>query len=213
MRRQVVLFARAPVPGRTKTRLAASIGDRDAAAVAAALLRHALGVVSGSSGWGGVLSWADDPARDVDVPHDLDVEQQSGGGLGRRMADAFARHFAAGAEQVVLVGSDVPALGSRHLAAAFALLEEVEVVLGPAADGGYWLVGQRAPCRDLFTGVQWSSDRTLAMTRRRLSELGAGWGELETLRDLDTVEDLRVALETEDLDPGLRGELRGILLR
>jgi glycosyltransferase A (GT-A) superfamily protein (DUF2064 family) len=129
------------------------------------------------------------------------------------MADAFARRFAAGAEKVVLVGSDVPGLASRHLAAAFDLLEETGVVLGPAADGGYWLVGQRAPGRDLFSCVQWSSERTLEMTRRRLEERGVGWEEVETLRDLDTVEDLRVILETEGLDPGLRDELRGFLGR
>ncbi len=85
------------------------------------------------------------------------------------------------------------------------------MALGPAADGGYWLVAQQRPGVDLFTGIPWSSPDTLAATRRRLEALGATWVELDRLNDLDTEADLRAALADPRLAPELRDRLLNAL--
>jgi glycosyltransferase A (GT-A) superfamily protein (DUF2064 family) len=107
-----------------------------------------------------------------------------------------------------VVGSDCPELAPHHLEGALAGLARHQAVLGPACDGGYWLVGMRAPARDLFTGIPWSTPGVLDATRARLRALGVGWLELERLYDLDTEADLRRALAQENLGEKLYSRLR-----
>jgi rSAM/selenodomain-associated transferase 1 len=207
---EVVVFGRQPVPGRGKSRLAATLGPERAAAVYGVLLDHTLAEAS-SSGLAVVLALAEEPSagwlRALRVPW----ERQPGGDLGTRMASAFAGRFASGAERVVLVGSDCPRLAAAHLRRAAAALAEVPVVLGPAADGGYWLLAQRRPGLGLFTDIPWSAPSTLEATRRRLEALGAGWLELEPLADIDTETDLQAALDDDAVPERLRRRLRAIV--
>jgi len=212
MRTEVVVFGREPVPGRVKSRLAVTLGAERAAAVYAALLDHTLGEAM-RSGLEVVLALAEPPSPAWVRALGLPFELQRGANLGARMAAAFARCFAAGAERVVLVGSDCPGLAARHLRAAVAALDEAAVALGPAADGGYWLVAQRWPGLDVFTGVPWSTTATLEATRTRLRGLGADWRELEALGDIDTEDDLRAALGDDTIPAGLRRRLREIVTR
>jgi rSAM/selenodomain-associated transferase 1 len=202
----VVVFGREPVPGWVKTRLAAQVGPTRAAAVYAILLEHTLEQAR-LSGLDAVLALAEPPSEGWRPPVPVAVEAQVGGDLGSRMAASFSRHFARGAEIVVLVGSDCPFLSADHLREAAAACLSEDVVLGPAHDGGYWLVAQRAPGVDLFTGVPWSSARTLDATRRRLADLGVRHRELETLRDVDDSHGLDSALSLLDAAPGLREAL------
>jgi glycosyltransferase A (GT-A) superfamily protein (DUF2064 family) len=109
---------------------------------------------------------------------------------------------------VMIVGSDCPWMTAEHLRSAASALDENDVVLGPAVDGGYWLVGQRPPGVDLFTNIPWSSHNTLEKTRRRLAEIDASWIETEKLRDIDTREELLVALDDPSLPEDLRRRLR-----
>jgi len=185
----IVVFGREPVPGRTKTRLARAIGAERAAAVSRALLERAL-TEAAATGVPVVLSLAAPLTGVWSPPGGVAVEVQCDGDLGRRMGDAFSRRFAAGAERVLLVGSDCPGTDAGRLGAALRLLDTHPVVLGPARDGGYWAIGQRAPGVDCFTGVPWSSPETLRATRERLRGLGVPWAETVTLADVDTVEDL-----------------------
>jgi len=214
VRAAAVVFGRQPVPGRVKTRLGVSIGAEAAARVYAVLLEHALDVVlraASAAGVAVVLSLAE-PAEDGWRPvageaglADLRIEVQPEGDLGTRLADCFERRFAEGVDQVVVVGSDCPGLGGWHLLEAGAALRSMPVVLGPAMDGGYWMIGQRRPGLDLFTSIPWSSPQTLEATRNRLTVLGAGWSELEALRDIDEVESLRAELA----ELGQRSKARG----
>lgn len=185
----VVVFGRQPVAGGVKTRLAEAIGAEAAARVYTVLLEHTLRSACQTSALV-VLSLARPPSRDWSPPAAVAVEVQGDGDLGSRMAEAFSRRFRDGWRRVVLVGSDCAQLSARHLTRALEELERAELVIGPAADGGYWLVGQRPPGVDLFSGVPWSTPQTLERTRARVSELGVGCVELETLADVDTVEDL-----------------------
>ncbi len=202
----VVVFARAPVPGRVKTRLAAAVGPEAAAAVYRALLDHTLAAAR-ASGLDVTLALAVDQASDWRPPAGVAVVPQGSGELGERMQRAFAERFAVGAAGVVLVGSDLPGLSAELFRQAAAALDDAAVVLGPAADGGYWLVGQRAPGVDLFSGVPWSSPRTLAATRQRLVELGVDHRELPVLGDVDTVADLAAAVADQAVEPRLRERL------
>ena len=190
----IVVFGREPVPGRVKTRLARTVGAARAAELYRSLLEHTLAEAV-ATGVPVVLSFAEAPAGVWTPPVEVAVETQCAGDLGRRMRDAFRRRFAEGAGRVLLVGSDCPGITAAALAGALALLESRPVVLGPARDGGYWAVGQRAPGVDCFTGVPWSSPDTLRATRRRLEALGVAWAETVTLADVDTADDLPGGLE------------------
>ena len=189
MRRCLVVFGREPVPGRVKTRLARSIGAERAAAIYEALLEATLREAA-ATGVPVVLSLAAPLEGRWTPPGGIAVEVQVGESLGERMADAFRRRFTGGADAVLLTGSDCPGMTRAHLEAGLAALERSPVVVGPAEDGGYWAIGQRAPGVDCFTGVPWSSPRTLEATRERLRALGVSWIELDTLRDVDTASDL-----------------------
>lgn len=203
----VVVFGREPAPGRVKTRLAAGIGGRAAARVYEVTLDYTLAITLGS-GARVVLSLAGPPSgawvREIDVQ----IELQTKGDLGDRMADAFKRRFSEGETRVMIVGSDCPWMTAEHLRSVANTLEETDVVLGPAVDGGYWLVAQRPPGIDLFSGIPWSSHHTLDQTRRRLAALEASWTEIEVLRDIDTREDLVAALDDPSLPEDLRRDLR-----
>ena len=204
---RIVVFGREPRAGRVKTRLAEAIGGAAAAAVYAFLLEHALAVARATC-YELRLSLADAPSRGWVPPFGIEHDLQSSGDLGERMAHAFRLAFDDGADRVLLIGSDIAHLRRGHLERAFAALAERPVVLGPAADGGYWLVGQRRPGTDLFSGVPWSSPDTAAVTRRRLAAQGVRWTEIATLHDVDAVDDLRRALDDPRVDAALRRRLR-----
>ena len=207
MSAEIVVFGREPVPGRVKTRLARAIGAEAAAAVYAVLLRHTLDESLGT-GLPVTLALAEPPSAAYHAPGGVRLETQAPGSLGERMAGAFADRFAAGATTVALVGSDVPRLVRHHLLEAIAACVRVPVALGPSLDGGYWLVAQRAPGVDLFTGVPWSAPGTLAATRAALRSYGVAWQELEELDDLDTAADLARALGNPGLGPALERAMR-----
>jgi rSAM/selenodomain-associated transferase 1 len=212
MRSCVVVFGREPIPGEVKRRLADGIGAEAAARVYAAILDHTL-EVAGTSGARVVLSLAEVPSgswvRDLEVF----VEIQKGDDLGARMDDAFARRFAQGEGRVVMVGSDIPWFSAIHVAKASAKLGGADAVLGPANDGGYWLVAQRPPGLAMFTRIPWSSPDTLERTRKRLWSLGASWFELEELVDIDTADDLELVLGHPRTPETLRRRLLSALGR
>lgn len=193
MKNRVLVFGREPSPGKVKTRLAAGIGDPAAVRVYEVLLRNSVEVAAES---GAVVElWLTAaPSLAFDVPPSASLAVQRGACLGERMADAFRRSFDDGADKVVLIGSDCPQMTEKHLQQAMAGLNDRRVVLGPAKDGGYWLVAQRPPGVDLFSDVPWSDPDTLAATRKRLVTSGVEWSELDSLLDLDTVEDLEAVI-------------------
>jgi rSAM/selenodomain-associated transferase 1 len=121
---------------------------------------------------------------------DFRYEAQSEGDLGARLEGAFERAFAEGAARVVVVGTDCPGLDGSHLAMAFEGLRGADAVLGPAADGGYYLLGLTRLLREVFRGIPWSTERTLAETLDRLRTGGHSVVLLPTLRDVDRPEDL-----------------------
>jgi hypothetical protein len=122
----------------------------------------------------------------VDVP----IRHQAGEGLGERMLSAFSDSFGRGSSSVVLVGTDCPFLLPETLKKAFDGLASADCVLGPAHDGGYYLIGLSRPCREVFEGVSWGGSEVLAQTRARAHAAGLSVSLLETLHDIDRPEDL-----------------------
>ncbi len=202
----VIIFGREPVAGEVKQRLAARLGDAPTLRIYRALLDHALDAAL-ATGLPVTLALAAARRTGWEPPQGVTLTVQPEGDLGQRMAGVFDERFAAGFEAAVLFGTDIPACGPAQLTATARLLRRRPVVLGPAFDGGYYLVGQRRPGHPIFDDIPWSSPRTLAATRDRLGQLGVAHEEIEILPDLDTVDDLRRAA----VDPGLPGRLREVL--
>lgn len=190
----VLVFAKAPEPGRVKTRLAVQIGEGPAAVLAARLALRALATAQAAT-IGPVQLWC---APDATHPffdvcrrrHDVELHPQSGPDLGARMAHALRaaleRYPAA-----ILVGTDVPTMTVDDLRqAAAALAAGDDAVFGPAEDGGYWLVGMRRVADEVFSDVPWSTDGVLEATRQRCSALGWRVAEVARRWDVDRPEDL-----------------------
>lgn len=167
----VVVFARAPEPGRVKTRLAAGVGEAAALALYRAFLDDTCALASGAAERAVLAAAgpADHPAlAALAARHRMQLVAQEGADLGERMARALARALEE-AERVCIIGSDAPSLPRALLDEAFLRLADAEVVIGPAADGGYWLVGARAPEPELFREIAWGTPRVLPETLARLA--------------------------------------------
>ena len=184
----LIVIAKAPVAGRSKTRLCPPCTPQQAADLAEAALIDTLAAVAAVRGERRRLVVLEGTPGDW-VPEGFEVHGQRSGGLDNRLAGAFA---AAGAP-AFLVGMDTPQLEPRHVERGVAELERtgVDAVLGRAPDGGYWAIGLRHPAPQVFQGVPMSTADTGAAQRRRLEELGLEVTELEELRDVDTIADAR----------------------
>lgn len=208
----LVVFVKEPRPGSVKTRLAAAIGDEDAAAVYRAMAEGVVAATVPEAGDYERLVFYDPPDAGERMRAWLPagrLRRQGAGDVGARMADAFARCFARGAGRVAIVGSDAPGVGSAEAREAFAALAAHDVVLGPARDGGYWLVGLRAPQPALFAGIAWSTASVLDETLARAAAAGLSVARLGLRRDVDTLEDLRAEWPRvgPTLDPAVRARL------
>ena len=207
-RRALVVIAKEPVAGAVKTRLAPSVGADAAARAAAAMLADTVAVITqvDAEPW---VCFAPPDARGrmARLAPGCELLAQVEGDLGDRLAACFAALLGGGAERVVVVGADTPHLPRATYQAAFALLERVDVVLGPAADGGYYLVGAKAALPELFVGVPMGTGTVLQVTIQRAIRRRLRVGTVPMLRDLDRLEDLRAALAGGELDGSPRTRL------
>jgi rSAM/selenodomain-associated transferase 1 len=184
IRRTLVIFAKAPALGRVKSRLARGIGQAAALAFYRRTLAEMLRRVARDARWRTIVAVTPDRAARCGRrwPRRLACRAQGDGDLGARMARAF-RNLPKG--QVVIVGADIPELEATHVARAFAALGEADIVLGPARDGGYWLIGAKGAARDadMFARVRWSTAHALADTRANLNARRVAL--LDVLDDID----------------------------
>lgn len=176
-----------------KTRLARDLGERDATALYRQMGRHVADRVragdyrtkvhfSPSEAEASVRAWLGEE-RLIFIP-------QTDGGLGERLRSAFARAFEM-SDRVVAIGTDAPDLSQEEIEEAFALLEPGTAVLGPATDGGYYLLGLSEPCPDALRDIPWSTDAVLGRTRQRLVSAGLAVHTLPVKSDIDRASDLR----------------------
>jgi uncharacterized protein len=185
MRPRLIVLAKAPIPGLSKTRLCPPCTPAQAAAVAEAALADTLLAVKGVAGVRPVLVLDGAPGRWL--PRGMDVIPQRGGGLDQRLAGAFDDCGG----PALLIGMDTPQVTPALLRSCVdALLAPgVDAVLGPALDGGWWAAGLRRPVASAFLGVPMSTGRTCEVQRRRLAGLGLNVAELPALSDVDVWED------------------------
>jgi uncharacterized protein len=190
----LVVFVKHPRPGAVKTRLAAAIGPEAAADLYRALVEHVLEATTPRPGDYERLVFFDPPGALEEMRAWLPgvrLLAQEGLDLGARMADAFARAFARGARRVAIVGTDVPGVARETVLGALSTLDAADVALGPAEDGGYYLLALREPRPELFAGIAWSTATVAAETRARAAASGLSVSDLPAVRDLDTLDDLR----------------------
>jgi uncharacterized protein len=191
----LVVIAKAPLPGRSKTRLCPPFTAEQAASLARAALLDTLAAVAVAPARRRILALDGEP--DGWLPPAFELHAQRGAGLGERLGNALA----AADGPALVVGMDTPQLTSALLRDAASRLCEpgVDAVLGPAVDGGYWTIGLLRPDPAAFDGVPMSSDATCAAQRARLAELGLRTAELPVMRDVDTFADAEaVARERPD---------------
>ena len=183
---RVVLFTRYPTPGEAKTRLTPALGAEGAAAMHRRLTERTLAAVRASAVPFELRVTGAESAAFTDWLGPARVVAQGGGGLGERLARAAAPY------PVLFVGADAPDLRAHHLlAAAAALGDGARAAIGPAEDGGYWLLGLAAPVPQVFDAISWGSDAVYAQTVARLGASGIDPFVLPTLADCDRPEDLR----------------------
>lgn len=191
---RVLVFARAPVAGQVKTRLIPALGAEGAVALHKRLTLHAIDAAQQAYP-GAVELWCAPDSRHawfakLARDRQLDLRDQPAGDLGARMAyaleDALGR-----SRRALLIGTDIAVMSADYLLAADRRLASgADVVLGPAEDGGYVLVGLTHGQPELFEGVDWGTDRVLMQTRDRLTRLSLVSAELPALWDVDTPADL-----------------------
>lgn len=188
----LIVFARLPQLGQVKTRLAADIGAPAALAVYRQLLAHTRAVVAPlqvhKTVW---LAGAESDPAPPDEWTGYEQLPQPGGGLGEKMQAAFAHDFARRAGAVVIIGTDCPGLTTAHLTDAFDALRTHDMVLGPATDGGYYLLGMKQLWPSLFQGKAWSTATVFQATVADAEQLGLRLHLLPALSDIDTGADLR----------------------
>lgn len=200
-------MAKAPVPGRVKTRLCPPLQPEEAAAFHAASLAA---TVENFSSFSPVLFYSGDSGWFRQHYPQLERYPQGDGDLGARLEQAFG-HLLAGGGVAALIGSDSPDLPVDHVKAAFAALASHEAACIPARDGGYVLIGQRCHDPRLFQKISWSSPQVLEETRTACRAAGVSLAEIGVWEDIDTVADLqRLVLRAGDT---AIGRLAGDLLR
>jgi uncharacterized protein len=204
---RILIFAKAPIPGQVKTRLIPVLGPAGAAELACALLERLVRRLAHAR-LAPLELWCSPDTehplfRALAESADVALRTQQGEDLGERLSTA-AEDALGRAGTVLLVGADIPELDADYCASAFAVLEDSDAVLGPAEDGGYVLLGLKAPAPILFGDMPWGGDRVAAITRRRIASLGWRCTELATLWDLDRPEDL---MRYRCLDAG-RGDVQ-----
>jgi rSAM/selenodomain-associated transferase 1 len=202
---KLIVFVKAPRIGTVKTRLAESIG---AAAACAAYQQLVAVLLQRLRSLPGVqLRFTPDDAADEIrswLKRDWTCQRQGPGVLGHRLHMAFAESFKRGAQTVVIIGSDCPSITPEDVHVAGTALLAHDIVVGPARDGGYWLIGLRRPQPELFEGISWGTDRVFADTVDRARDAGLSVKVLHELEDVDTEEEWRrfLARQSGDVSSG-----------
>lgn len=187
----LIIFVKNPVKGQVKTRLASDIGTEAALGVYLQLLeltRHVADQVACTRH----VFYSNEIEDDHWDEDRFNKHTQEGVDLGERMKKAFETVFSLGAKKAVIIGSDCPQITPTIIEQAFSTIEDVDVAIGPAQDGGYYLLGMKKPQPFLFDGKQWSTASVFADTITDIANSGLTFFELPMLSDLDNASDLHL---------------------
>ncbi|AFZ12427.1 Protein of unknown function DUF2064 [Crinalium epipsammum PCC 9333] len=197
----LIIFTRYPEPGKTKTRLIPALGAEGAANLGRKMTEHTLNQVKELQSLRLIavavyFAGGNTQLMQQWLGSDLRYQCQGEGDLGSRMALAFANAFEEGSKSVVIIGTDCPSLKPKLMEDAFKTLSQHDLVLGPAQDGGYYLIGLRRFIPELFTGINWGTSSVLQQTVTIGKQLDLALAYLPTLADVDRPEDLSVLHQT-----------------
>jgi len=200
----LIVFAKAPVPGKVKTRLLCRLTPEEAAGLYKRFVRATLDIASECIGACASLNirlfLACSPSvthpffREISEQYNIRLVEQRGRDLGERMMNALSDALAEGYRRVVIIGSDSPTLPADFIARGFVCLRDVDVVIGPAEDGGYYLIGAAGRVPPIFDGMRWSSSHVLDETIDRLRRNDISYDLLPVWYDIDTPEDIETHL-------------------
>lgn len=211
----LIIFARPPVPGEVKTRLAQDVGHDAAAGIYRAMLEDTMVMAGGLDDTRRMIFWAQDGGDHNDFGGcRFEHFTQAGADLGARMDAAFGRAFSDGVRHCCIIGSDSPSLPPEFVKQAFAMLaqDEADVVFGPCDDGGYYLLGMNRPQPGLFDNIAWGTPLVLEASLQRARESGLRIALLPGWYDVDTLTDLRrLAQAGGDGAPSTRRAAMGIV--
>lgn len=182
----LIVFAKNPELGKVKTRLAQSIGDEEALAVYKKLIAHTQRETAGVQA--ALLVYYSSAIGTDDGWKHFEKKLQTDGDLGRRMSAAIKTELQQ-CDKVCIVGTDCAELTNEHIKEAFGQLNHHDFVIGPANDGGYYLLGMKSFESKLFDDIDWSTDQVLKQTVHQIKELGKSYFLLPELIDVDTIED------------------------
>ncbi len=204
-RLQLFVFARFPEPGKAKTRLIPALGAGGAARLSRRLTEHAVAVARDACKTGTLsLTVCSTSGRLRDfrawLGSDLYLIKQSSGNIGERMRRVFEKAFAQGTPGALLTGSDLPDISSDILQKAVTALNTHDVVLGPAADGGYYLIGMKRYHPELFAGINWGTEHVAEQTRAAIKRCGLTCAEVSELSDVDRPADLEELRNNPDFN-------------
>ena len=184
----LIIFARNPEKGKVKTRLAKDIGEKAALEIYKFLLNHTYSITKDLT-VDKVIFYADAfPKRDIFAPEIFSKKLQKGNGLGEKMENAFRDAFSENYKRVILIGSDLPDLTKADLEDAFLQLKKSDVVIGPAKDGGYYLIGMKSLNSKVFKNKAWSTASVLKSTLEDFKKVDLKL--LSTLNDVDVLSDI-----------------------
>lgn len=188
--RLLMIFVKNPELGKVKTRLASTIGDARALDIYRSLLVHTRGISATVKAKKMVFYHGHIAENDIWTHEDFEKCLQYGKGLGDKMLNAFDFAFKSGYKKVVIIGSDCPEINTEIINHAFKILESKDAVVGPASDGGYYLLGMTTLHRSLFYNKRWSEEDVLLDTVINLKEERLQYELLDTLSDIDVASDL-----------------------
>ncbi len=191
----LIIFVKYPQEGKVKTRLADDLGEERATEIYSYMAETIIKNVSPSGRYRTAIFF-DPPERETEIrkwiggKHGDSFIPQKGNDLGEKISNAFESVFSGGADKAVIIGTDCVEVSEETVKDAFDSLDETDAVIGPAEDGGYYLLGLKSYAPEIFRDIAWSTDRVLDQSIERINERGLSLKLLETLTDIDTVNDL-----------------------
>lgn len=191
----LIVFMKNPIPGKVKSRLAATIGNEHALNVYLSLLNYTKAYLSNIDI---DIYWYINESPDSKFADSFFTEQdqikiQKGDSLGQKMSNAFEELFEKGFASSCIIGTDCPYINEQSIEEAFVELSTADFVIGPAKDGGYYLLGMNQFEPNLFTEIEWSTDNVFQKTVLKIQDLKKTYSALATLSDIDNEDDARAA--------------------
>ena len=189
----LLLFVKAPLSGRVKTRLQPELNERQALILYKAFVEDVIAKCEGTNFCDLHIFFYPDHARaciEAWLGHELNLSSQTGKDLGEKMSHALRWAFDNGYEKALLIGSDIPMLGAAQIEEAFVRLEQFDIVIGPTHDGGYYLIGMKTPVPQLFECIQWSTNVVLYETLQKAQRHNLSTCQLPKENDIDDFEDV-----------------------